>query len=53
MGSEMCIRDRHNIKHGFFNKKGGASKGIYQSLNCGLGSNDNKRAINKNLDIVR
>ena len=43
----------HNIKHGFFNKKGGVSKGIYQSLNCGPGSNDNKRAINKNLDIVR
>ena len=43
----------HKIKHGFFNKKGGVSKGIYQSLNCGPGSNDNKRAVNKNLDIVR
>ena len=28
------------INHGFFNKKGGKSKGIYKSLNCGLGSND-------------
>ena len=43
----------HNIKHGFFNKRGGVSKGIYQSLNCGPGSNDNKRSVNKNLDIVR
>ena len=30
------------IKHGFFNKVGGKSKGIYQSLNCGPGSKDNK-----------
>ena len=43
----------HKIKHGFFNKKGGVSKGIYQSLNCGPGSNDNIRAVNKNLDIVK
>ena len=41
-----------NISHGFFNKKGGTSKGIYKSLNCGLGSNDNKININKNLNIV-
>ena len=43
----------HKIKHGFFNKKGGVSKGIYQSLNCGPGSNDNIRSVNKNLDIVK
>ena len=29
-----------NIRHGFFNKKGGVSKGIYKSLNCGHGSDD-------------
>ena len=32
-----------NIKHCFFSKKGGFSKGIYQSLNCGRGSKDNKK----------
>ena len=40
------------INHGFFNRKGGVSKGIYKSLNCGLGSNDKKQFINKNLRIV-
>ena len=37
------------IRHGFFNKKGGQSKGIYKSLNCGMGSLDNKKNVNKNL----
>ena len=40
------------IKHGFFNKKGGVSKGIYKSLNCGRGSADLKKNILKNLEIV-
>ena len=34
------------INHGFFDKKGGVSKGIYKSLNCGIGSKDNKININ-------
>ena len=41
------------ISHGFFNNKGGCSKGIYKSLNCGPGSNDNKTKIIKNLKIVK
>ncbi len=41
-----------NIKHGFFNKKGGVSSGIYKSLNCGIGSNDKKNNVLKNLSIV-
>tara|TARA_B110000438_G_scaffold188750_1_gene180364 strand:- start:1967 stop:2728 length:762 start_codon:yes stop_codon:yes gene_type:complete len=41
-----------NIKHGFFNQLGGKSKGIYKSLNCGLGSHDKKEDISKNLKIV-
>jgi len=40
------------IKHSFFTKKGGTSKGIYKSLNCGIGSNDKKNLIKKNLKIV-
>jgi len=40
------------INHGFFNKKGGQSKGIYKSLNCGIGSSDNKKNIKKNLRFV-
>ena len=41
-----------NVKHCFFSKKGGFSKGIYKSLNCGQGSRDSKKNINKNLDFV-
>ena len=41
-----------NVKHGFFNKKGGKSKGIYNSLNCGIGSKDSKKNIDSNLKIV-
>ncbi len=40
------------ISHGFFNKKAGHSKGIYKSLNCGIGSSDNKKNVNKNLKTV-
>ena len=41
------------IKHGFFNNKGGCSTGIYKSLNCGPGSNDYKTKVFKNLRIVK
>ena len=41
-----------HIKHGFFNKKGGKSKGIYKSLNCGIGSSDSNKNVKKNLNIV-
>ena len=44
---------KHNkIKHYFFNRTGGLSKGIYKSLNCGVGSKDNKISVEKNLKIV-
>ena len=41
------------IKHGFFNNKGGCSTGIYKSLNCGPGSKDNPSDVKKNLKIVK
>ena len=41
------------ISHGFFNRNGGKSCGIYKSLNCGLGSNDKKNKIRANLKIVK
>ena len=46
------LKKFRDIKHGFFNRKGGVSKGIYKSLNCGIGSNDNKKNVLKNLKIV-
>jgi YfiH family protein len=41
------------ISHGFFNKNGGVSRGIYKSLNCGVGSKDKRTSIKKNLIIVK
>ena len=41
-----------NIKHCFFSRKNGFSKGIYESLNCGQGSNDKKENVLKNLELV-
>ena len=41
------------ISHAFFNRRGGVSKGIYESLNCGPGSNDKKNKVLKNLMIVK
>ena len=40
------------IEHGFFNSKGGFSKGIYESLNCGIGSKDIKKNVVRNLEKV-
>ena len=40
------------IKHCFFSRKGGFSKGFYKGLNCGKGSKDKKKNILKNLTYV-
>ncbi|MGB7286907.1 MAG: peptidoglycan editing factor PgeF [Salaquimonas sp.] len=36
------------IKHGFFSRTGGVSKGIYEGLNVGIGSNDNQQHVQAN-----
>jgi polyphenol oxidase len=36
------------FRHGFFGRRGGVSVGIYGSLNCGLGSNDERDAVLEN-----
>ena len=41
-----------NYCHGFFTKKGGVSKGIYESLNCGKSSKDTSENIIKNRKII-
>ena len=35
-------------KHGFFGREGGVSEGIYSSLNCGVGSDDNPEHVAEN-----
>jgi len=44
-----------NIKtpHGFFTRQGGASAGLYDSLNCGAGSDDDPAHVRENLKRVK
>ena len=46
------LKKFENLKHCFFSRKNGVSKGYYQSLNCGLGSGDKKENVSKNLELV-
>ncbi|MEM9170196.1 MAG: laccase domain-containing protein, partial [Pseudomonadota bacterium] len=36
------------LAHGFFGRAGGVSRGVYQSLNAGPGSNDDQAAVAAN-----
>lgn len=36
------------LHHGFFTRSGGHSSGLYDSLNCGLGSGDDRKVVLKN-----
>ena len=40
------------IKHCFFSRKNGFSKGFYKGLNCGRGSKDKKKNILKNINYI-
>ncbi len=47
------LSKQKKVSHGFFNREGGKSKGIYASLNCGPGSKDKIKKVRKNLEIVK
>ncbi|MGI9411813.1 MAG: peptidoglycan editing factor PgeF [Hyphomicrobiaceae bacterium] len=38
----------NGIRHGFFTREGGISGGVYDSLNCGFGSDDDTEAVAEN-----
>ncbi len=40
------------VRHGFFTRQGGVSEGVYASLNCGFGSNDNPARVAENRAIA-
>ena len=40
------------LAHGFFGRRGGVSKGLYDSLNVGIGSDDNKKDVMRNRVLV-
>jgi YfiH family protein len=37
-----------NVRHAFFTREGGVSGGLYQSLNCGFGSDDEPANVTEN-----
>jgi len=41
------------MSHGFFGRRGGVSKGLYESLNIGQGSDDDAQAIRDNRGLIR
>jgi len=51
--TSLKLSKQKKITHGFFNRNGGKSVGIYKSLNCGLGSHDKKNKVIENLKIVK
>ena len=46
------LKNISNLKHCFFSRKNGVSKGIYNSLNCGISSKDNRENVIQNINIV-
>jgi len=46
LADNLCGHD--GIRHGFFGSQGGVSRGIYESLNCGLGSKDEVEDVREN-----
>ncbi len=49
MTLEILTADSLNgVRHGFFTRRGGASSGVFEGLNCGLGSTDQAEAVQIN-----
>jgi len=52
MVEAQALAQLPGIRHGFFERKNGASRGLYTSLNCGLGSDDDRQTVLKNRATV-
>ena len=47
--SPLLDRERENgVKHGFFTRAGGVSTGLYEGLNVGYGSGDDRETVTEN-----
>ncbi len=46
------LNGHSGIRHGFYGSRGGVSSGIYDSLNCGLGSRDEADHVRENRSRV-
>ena len=49
---EIVTSDALAPQHGFFTRKGGASSGVFSSLNCGFGSSDQTDMVSINRERV-
>ncbi len=45
---EAALLQTSSISHAFFTREGGVSTGLYNSLNCGFGSDDRREAVAEN-----
>jgi YfiH family protein len=43
-----ALNDINTIRHAFFTREGGVSRGIFSSLNCGFGSGDDLECVREN-----
>ncbi len=46
--SSSILSESRDLHHGFFTRKGGVSRGVYASLNCGPGSSDDSAHVTEN-----
>lgn len=47
-----CDDTPQHVHYGFFGAQGGVSTGLYDSLNCGMGSDDDKSLVRQNRAIA-
>ena len=48
----LDVLDDATVRHAFFTRKGGVSKGMFASLNCGFGSGDDPDNVTRNRAIA-
>lgn len=48
MTLEILTSDALPVRHGFFTRRGGASSGVFEGLNCGQGSTDQSEIVSIN-----
>jgi len=46
--TSSILSESRDLRHGFFTRQGGVSRGIYASLNCGPGSGDDSAHVAEN-----
>ncbi len=46
--SSDLLNGTETLRHGFWSRQGGVSEGVYESLNCGPGSNDHPERVAEN-----